>query len=88
MKGDYRNGICNKCGEETIYGNDGNEIGLCDKCFDNLGYQQIGYTGEDCVSCGRNRVIKFKNGKKLCEKCNIDQKTNDYDPIWMETGGF
>lgn len=27
------------------------------------------YNGESCEQCGRDRVLRCKNGKRVCEKC-------------------
>lgn len=35
--------------------------------------KEIGYTGEECIECGRVRVIKFESGKRICDKCSFDQ---------------
>lgn len=32
----------------------------------------------DCLNCGRERVLKYTNGRRICEKCNWDQDSNDY----------
>lgn len=32
--------------------------------------EYIGYTGEDCPNCGRNRVEAWTCGKRICEKCH------------------
>ena len=41
--------------------------------------KEIGYTGKDCMNCGRNRVIKYSSGTKICEKCNFDQDKKEYN---------
>lgn len=41
-------------------------------------HQGSHYTGTDCINCGRNRVLQYGNGRQICEKCNWDQKANDY----------
>ena len=46
--------------------------------FDKIG-SEIGYTGEECVSCGRSRIIQYSNGYKFCEKCGTNQKTGKID---------
>lgn len=48
------------------------------KYLDNLG-KQIGYTGENCIECGRNRVIKYSRGRRICEKCNFNQDKKEFD---------
>jgi len=50
-----------------------------EKEFMNKIGQEVGYTGEECMSCGRSRVIKYGNGYKFCEKCGTDQKTGKID---------
>lgn len=35
----------------------------------------LGYTGKECINCGRNRVEKYSTGVEICEKCGTDQKT-------------
>lgn len=30
-----------------------------------------------CINCGRFRVIKCANGKRVCEKCGWDQEKNE-----------
>lgn len=40
--------------------------------------KEIGYTGEECINCGRVRVIKFESGKRICEKCSFDQDEKEY----------
>ena len=41
--------------------------------------EEIGYSGEECINCGRITVIKYSTGKKICEKCSFDQDKKDYD---------
>jgi len=36
------------------------------------------YTGEDCINCGRNRVEQSNKGRRVCEKCYMDQDTGEY----------
>ncbi len=45
-----------------------------------------GYTGENCNNkdCGRNRVIPYANGKRICEKCHWDQDAHEYDGTHMD----
>lgn len=38
----------------------------------------LGYTGENCINCGRLRVEKWSNGLRICEKCNYDQDKKEY----------
>lgn len=41
------------------------------------------YTGERCTNCGRVRV-ELINGRRICEKCNWNQDTNEYDNYFEE----
>ena len=41
----------------------------------------LGYTGEECSNCGRMRVEKWGNGHRICEKCDWNQDTDEYDPV-------
>ena len=34
------------------------------------------YDGTNCINCGRERVMKCANGKRVCEKCGWDQDAN------------
>lgn len=36
------------------------------------------YDGNDCENCGRNRVLLYDNGRRICEKCNWDQVLDEY----------
>jgi ribosomal protein L37AE/L43A len=36
------------------------------------------YDGTDCKHCGRERVMKCNNGRRVCEKCGWDQEADDY----------
>lgn len=36
------------------------------------------YTGERCKNCNRVRV-ELVDGRKICEKCQWNQDTNEYD---------
>lgn len=36
------------------------------------------YTGESCENCSRVRV-ELIDGRKICEKCNWNQETSEYD---------
>lgn len=36
------------------------------------------YDGTDCTKCGRQRVEKYANGRRVCEKCMWDQEAGDY----------
>jgi ribosomal protein L37AE/L43A len=38
----------------------------------------LGYTSEDCVCCSRYRVLLYKSGVKVCEKCGTDQSTGNF----------
>lgn len=44
--------------------------------------KEIGYTGRNCVNCGRNRVLRYTNGKEICEKCCFDQNKKEYDFLY------
>jgi hypothetical protein len=37
------------------------------------------YTGEDCPSCGRERIMRGNDGKRRCEKCAWCIEDCDYD---------
>lgn len=41
----------------------------------------LGYCENACNNpdCGRSRVIEYRTGKKVCEKCHWDQDANDCD---------
>jgi len=47
------------------------------------------YTGDGCnnPACGRCRVIEYRNGKKVCEKCHWDQDAKQYDGTHSELFG-
>ncbi len=51
-------------------------------------YSSYTYTGDDCVKCGRNRVLKCNNGSRVCEKCEWDQDKNDYNWEYKEAFPF
>lgn len=36
------------------------------------------YTWDECRNCGRVRV-ELLDDRKICEKCNWNQDTNEYD---------
>lgn len=36
------------------------------------------YDGTDCENCGRERVLRYDNGRRICEKCNWDQEFHGY----------
>lgn len=38
--------------------------------------EYLGYTGKECINCGRNRVETYSTGIEICEKCGTDQKTH------------
>ena len=38
----------------------------------------LGYTGEECESCGRVRVEKYENRKTVCEKCGWCKEIQEY----------
>ena len=40
---------------------------------------EIGYTGNNCINCGRNRVREYSKGKKICEKCYYNQDKKEYE---------
>ena len=42
-------------------------------------YASTEYTGVACEHCGRMRVLKCANGKKVCEKCYWNQDTHSHD---------
>ncbi len=39
----------------------------------------VGYTAKECIECGRLRVDLWENGEKICEKCNMNQETKEYE---------
>lgn len=41
-------------------------------------HQGADYDGTDCANCGRQRVLLYANGRRICEKCNWDQEQADY----------
>lgn len=41
-------------------------------------YAVTGYTGDACTKCGRVRVERCNNGKRICEKCAWDQDAGEY----------
>lgn len=45
---------------------------------DHWSKQGADYDGSECRNCGRVRVLKYDNGRRICEKCNWDQATDDY----------
>ena len=57
------------------------------------------YTGEDCVNCGRNRVLTYSNGYEICEKCSWCKQLGryitddefyddtDYEKFWADMRG-
>jgi hypothetical protein len=36
------------------------------------------YMADNCVGCGRVRVELWSSGKRICEKCHLDQDTKEY----------
>lgn len=36
------------------------------------------YDGTACSHCSRQRVLRYDNGRRICEKCNWDQASGDY----------
>jgi len=44
-------------------------------CNDKL----IGYTGNECIECGRYRVEIYESGIEVCEKCGINQYTKEFE---------
>ena len=38
------------------------------------------YTTKECTKCHRLRVELYENGERICEKCNWNQDTNEYEP--------
>jgi ribosomal protein L37AE/L43A len=39
----------------------------------------LGYTNKKCIKCGRLRVEQYENGNKICEKCNWNETTEEYE---------
>lgn len=37
------------------------------------------FTDKDCINCGRNRVEISISGKRVCEKCHMNQDTKKYE---------
>lgn len=69
MNKDKRNSITNWLDdEEKEYREYSNSLG-----------EDLGYTGNSCINCGRNRIIKYSKGKRICEKCGYDQDKKEYD---------
>lgn len=44
----------------------------------------LSYTDQECVNCGRVRVDLWENGDKICEKCNFNQDTKEYENDYRE----
>ncbi|WP_433958866.1 hypothetical protein [Cytobacillus horneckiae] len=44
----------------------------------------ISYSDKECISCGRLRVDIWENGDKVCEKCNMNQETKEYENDYRE----
>ena len=40
--------------------------------------EEVGYTGEECVNCGRVRVLHYSKGLDICEKCRWCKQWNRY----------
>lgn len=38
----------------------------------------LNYISKPCINCGRNRVEISNKGRKVCEKCFMDQDTGKY----------
>lgn len=41
--------------------------------------KELGYSNEPCSNCGRVRVVMYQNGDGICEKCNWNRKTEEYE---------
>ena len=52
------------------------------KEFDEKYGSFVKYTGEACKGCGRVRVELWTSGKRICEKCYLNQDTGEYEPLW------
>jgi len=39
----------------------------------------IKYIDKECVGCGRLRVELYDDGSEICEKCNLNQSTKEYE---------
>jgi ribosomal protein L37AE/L43A len=39
----------------------------------------LGYTETECTKCTRQRVELYENGDKICEKCNWNETTQEYE---------
>lgn len=39
------------------------------------------YTADKCKGCGRVRVELWSSGKRICEKCYLNQDTLEYEPL-------
>ena len=42
--------------------------------------EYIGYTGNPCKCCGRERVERYSNGFEICEKCHWCDQLSRYVP--------
>lgn len=69
----------NKCNEwNCMY----NKNGICntDECLKEKEETWLDYyDSKECIFCGRLRVEKTNKGKKVCEKCHLNQDTGDYE---------
>ncbi len=41
--------------------------------------KEIGYDRNNCINCGRQRVIRYSSGRRICEKCAFDQDKKEYE---------
>jgi hypothetical protein len=41
----------------------------------------LSYTNKRCINCGRMRVELWSSGKRICEKCHMNQDTKEYEPV-------
>lgn len=49
----------------------------CKKFWEQMG-KNLGYIGDDCPNCGRQRVQRWECGKDICEKCYWCIQDNGY----------
>lgn len=47
-------------------------------------YAAASYTVDRCKHCGRLRVLKCANGKRICEKCGYDQDAEEFCEEYLE----
>lgn len=49
-------------------------------------YRWVEYTGDDCNNprCGRQRVGRVANGKRICDKCYWDQDALRYEGTYAD----